>query len=422
MKKSLVLALALVFGVASASMAATPTVSGNVTVEVKGDSFSGPYTVSPEATLDIDFAESGDNWSLDARLKAEWSDSSDPAVDVSLDRYKGVFKTEFLTATLSRAYDLGNIDTPFRWIRLVGKAGDTVDQLRLEANASGVQIHSQVVGPTANALQLRVQTTVDNVTMGAAAELGLGSSAKSNYAIYGTTKFGIVEAKAIYGAFPATSYMDDKGHYGIDIGAQVTEALNIGASYSDVTYPQDKGNPVSGGSREGYGLRATFQEGLIQARANYWELQKNTSLWFKYRGSADNQAFGDLFEGDPWKSDPWKEKWYNNVAPAFGVNYATKEGDDATVKLFGVAPLTSNAIARAEVESKSGQSGFLAEARFSLDEKTVLNPFVDKDRTKNDTKFGARVFYTVSDNAEIYAWAWQEGNTQEIRAGFSVDF
>ena len=419
MKKSLVLALALVLGVASASMAATPSFSGNVTVKVTSSpEFFGPFSLDPSARVDVDFAESGDSWSLDARLRASWDPKAgDPshAVNVSLNRYKGVLTAGPVTATLAKNFGLGNIDTPFTWIRLAsnpndgGSPANYYDQLRLSANLSGVQIDTQMVNNTdkIDVLKLRAQTQVDTLTLGAAAELGLAGK-DSNYAVYGTTKLGIAEVKAIFGSFA------NKSEYAVDLGAQVTEQLNIGATYSSV----DKAD-----TSKGYAVRAKFTEGLLFANATYAEQDKETELWLKYRGSENNQAFDDLFEGDPWEDDDtWAQTWDQNVAPAFGVRYSDTETDDSQISLFAVAPLTSTAVGRAQFDTQGGKTGFLVEARFKLNEKTTLNPYVDRDLDASDTEFGARLQYKVSDNAKVTAAASQEGSVQTLTAAYSIDF
>src|SRR5690606_35820819 len=142
-RKSFVLALVLVMAVASASLAATPSFSGNLKLTAESDgSFTGPFTLTPEARVDVNFAEKGDNWSLDARLRATWNGKDD--VTFGIHRYKGVLQAGSVTAMAWRNYEEKNIDTPFRWVRLAGEPGEKVDALRLSADVSGVQIDAQL--------------------------------------------------------------------------------------------------------------------------------------------------------------------------------------------------------------------------------------------------------------------------------------
>ena len=406
MRKSLVLAMVLVLAIAGSSLAANaPTISGNLKLEAKSaTSFTGPFALTPSLRVDADFAESGDNWQFDARVRSTWSGSGN--VVVGINRYRGILTAGNWTYTVARNYSLGNIDTPFNWIRQASNPGSTVDQLRAVGKLNNVDVHAQLVSND-NFLRLRAQAPVNAWTLGTGVEYKLGDTANSNYTVYGIGAFGVVSVKAIYGSFAGN------GHYAVDVEGKASDALTLGATYSDYTYKD---------TTQGYALRATFEQNLVRATASYKEHEKNTSLWFKYRGSADNQAFGDLFEGDPWKSDPWTETWYKNVAPAFGLNYSTKEGTDATIKLFGVAPFAGKAIGRAEVATQAGNTGFLVEARFSLSDKVVLNPFADKATNAPDTTIGARLFYTVSSNSEIHVEAKQTGPAQSLLASYSINF
>src|SRR5690606_11931941 len=124
-RKSFVLALVLVMAVASASLAATPSFSGNLKLTAKSDgSFTGPFTLTPKARVDVNFAESGDNWSLDARLRAEWEDYI--VVTFDLERYKGVLEAGMVTATMARNYDLGDVNSPLKWFTQPGNPKVTV--------------------------------------------------------------------------------------------------------------------------------------------------------------------------------------------------------------------------------------------------------------------------------------------------------
>src|SRR5690606_21379922 len=122
------------------------------------------FSLDPSARVDVDFAESGDSWSLDARLRASWDPEPGDAshdVNLSLNRYKGVLTAGPVTATLAKNFGLGNIDTPFTWIQLASNPDDGgspkkyYDQLRLSANLSGVQIDTQMVNDTDKIVDLK---------------------------------------------------------------------------------------------------------------------------------------------------------------------------------------------------------------------------------------------------------------------------
>lgn len=405
MRKSFVLALVLVMAVASASLAATPSFSGNLKLTAKSDgSFTGPFTLTPSARVDVNFAESGDNWSLDARLRATWNGKDD--VTFGIHRYKGVLQAGSVTAMAWRNYEEKNIDTPFRWVRLAGEPGEKVDALRLSADVSGVQIDAQLQNDDAdkNDLRLRAETKVSDFTIGAGIRHGMGTDATSDYVLYGKTSVGIVDLTGMYGSLAGD------GHYLVDVAAKVTDAITVGATYTDVSH---------GSSKKGYGVRANFTQGLLYADAKHWELNSETQFWFKYRGSEDNQPFSILFNED---EDDWNDDWYKNVAPAFGVNYTSKTTEPSKIKLYGVAPFSKVAVGRAKVETSDGKTGFALEARFNVSDKLVLNPYASQDLGASDTTLGAKAIYTVSDNSKITVDAKQEGSNQSLTAEYSIDF
>jgi len=407
-----VLALVLVLAVAGASLAASPSFSGNLTVtaESTGGSFTGAFDVKPSVRVDANFAESGEGWSLDARLRTMWTGSS---ATVSIHRYRGIFELPHGKATVARNFDLGHIDTAFRWIRQEANPSSTVDQIRLNKSISGVDVDLQLRGDQGDKLYGRVQTKVNSATVGAGLRLGLGGSA-TDYAVYATVPVGSASVSAIYGALPGYGHGSD-GQYAVEVSGNLTPELSAGLSYSSVG---------QGAVSKGLGARATFERGLIQVKASYAQDtqasgdKNRIDVWAKYRGSEDNQAFGDLFQGDPWE-----DEWYTNVAAAFGAHAVVEAGADALIELYGVWPFTADAIGRAKVDTKGGQTGFAVEARFQMNDKLVLNPFVSKERAPTDTyTLGARAIYSVSENAEITLEASQTGSDQVLKAVYSLDF
>lgn len=458
MRKWFALALVLVLALAGTSLAASPTLEGRLKVVFKnvedssGDlEFSGPYELSPELRLDLNFDESGDNWSFEGRVRAELDFSATDELDftgwnftdryfsggtsVTLNKYKGVLQAGPVTVTAARDYDLGNIDAPLKWLRLGGnvklkfKEDETptaklretpTGMLRVSTAVSGVQIDAQVhlgdedkvatrAKPHDNHvynLRARVQTEIENFTLGAGLRYGLQSGRGNDYMVYATTKFGIVELKGIYGSF----YNEDEGHYAIDVGADVTEFLNVGATYSDF---------ARGDTTEGYAVRAKFEQGILFAEAKHAEENRKTTFWFKYRGSEENQPFDILFDED---EDDWNDEWYKNVAPAFGVYFEDQKSEKPLIKAFAVAPFAGTAIARAKVETQDGDTGFAAEARFNLSDKLVLNPYVEQDKGEKDTRIGSKLIYEVSENSEVTLDASQKKDEQKLQATFELKF
>src|SRR5690606_31531301 len=100
----------------------------------------------------------------------------------------------------------------------------------------------------------------------------------------------------------------------------------------------------------------------------------------------------------------------------------TAENTKDTITLYGVAPLTSTAIGRAKVTTSDGDTQFNVEARFSLSEKLVFNPFANQAIAEDETELGAKLIYSVSDNSEISVTAKQKGDKQSLTAAYSIDF
>lgn len=433
MRKWFALALVLVLALAGTSLAASPTLEGRLKVVFKnvedssggedssGDlEFSGPYELSPELRLDLNFDESGDNWSFEGRVRAESDFTGDASVTL---KYKGVLQAGPVTVTAARDYDLGNIDAPLKWLRLGGNVKfkdedeTPTDMLRVSTAVSGVQIDAQVHrgdedpdDEQVHNLRARVQTEIENFTLGAGLRYGLQSELGNDYMVYATTKFGIVELKGIYGSFYDEEDDEEEGHYAIDVGADVTEFLNVGATYSDFTH---------GDTTEGYAVRAKFEQGILFAEAKHAEENRKTTFWFKYRGSEENQPFDILFDED---EDDWNDEWYKNVAPAFGVYFEDQKSEKPLIKAFAVAPFAGTAIARAKVKTQDGDTEFAAEARFNLSDKLVLNPYVEQDMGEKDTRIGSKLIYEVSENSEVTLDASQKKDEQKLQATFELKF
>nr|MBO2472443.1 hypothetical protein [Bacillota bacterium] len=404
------MALVLVFVITGAAFAATPSFSGNISVTAESeDGFTGSFTITPSFRTDMDIAEKGETWQVDVRVRATWDPKDTDSVNIAINRYRGIFNGEGFTATIARNYSLGNIDTPFAAIRQNSNPSDEdknpLDQIRVSADLGGIAIATQLVSGS-DLLKVRAQTSVDNFTIGAGAELNLKDLEKSNYAGYVTTSFGdlISSAQVLFGSFNDT--------FKTAVGATIkpTEQLSV-----DVRYATEK----VGNATKGYYVGGTFTEGLLQAKASIAEEDTTISSSFVYRGSENNVAFGDLFSDDYWA---------DNVAPAFGVFYTSKESAaDPTIELKGVFATADNFVARASIKLEGSKNDISAEAKLGLTEKVTLRPYFSKEMIKKDqTTYGLDVEYAISDNSSITVTAErsEEPNKEEdlLKVVYSIDF
>lgn len=400
MRKSLALALVLVFVITGAAFAATPSFSGNISVTAESkNSFTGPFTITPSFRTDMDIAEKGETWQVDVRVRATWDPTKKDSVDIAINRYRGIFNGEGFTATIARNYSLGNIDTPFAAIRQAGNPSG--DQIRVSADLGGIAIATQLVSGS-DLLKVRAQTSVDNFTIGAGAELNLKDLEKSNYAGYVTTSFGdlISSAQVLFGSFNDT--------FKTAVGATIkpTEQLSV-----DVRYATEK----VGNATKGYYVGGTFTEGLLQAKASIAEEDTTISASFVYRGSENNVAFGDLFSDN---------RWADNVAPAFGVFYTSKESAaDPTIELKGVFATADNFVARASITLEGSKNDISAEAKLGLTEKVTLRPYFSNDKNDQST-YGLDVEYAISDNSSITVTAERSDKEDGdlLKVVYSIDF
>lgn len=396
MRKSLALALVLVFVITGAAFAATPSFSGNISVTAESKSFTGPFTITPSVRTDMDIAEKGETWQADVRVRVQLRGTDST---IAINRYRGIFNGEGFTATIARNYNLGNIDTPFAAIRQAGNPSG--DQIRVSADLGGIAIATQLVSGS-DELKVRAQTSVDNFTIGAGAELNLEDLEKSNYAGYVTTSFGdlISSAQVLFGSF------DDTFKTAVGATIKPTEQLSV-----DVRYATEDVGPAT---TKGYYVGGTFTEGLLQAKASIAEKDTTISASFVYRGSENNVAFDDLFSNN---------RWADNVAPAFGVFYTSKESAaDPKIELKGVFPTADNFVARASITLEGSKNDISAEAKLGLTEKVTLRPYFSNDKNDQST-YGLDVEYAISDNSSITVTAERSDKEGDLlKVVYSIDF
>lgn len=391
------LAVVLVLGLASAASAVTPSFSGFLELTAESDSFSGPFDVRPFVRVDMNVAEAGDNWSLDARLRTDWDGSS---ATIGIHRYRGVFNTGGVTSTIARNFSLGNVATPFNWVVIESNPGD---QLRVGAEAGAVDVLTQLRAGDDH-VYVRAHADAGAAAIGAGLALNLDDTSQSTYTGYITTSVDVVNVRAIVGSFAQES------DYALGASADVTEQLNVGVTYASAK----RGNVT-----EGFAVDGTFTEGLLQAKAGFAEEDRKRTASLIYRGSEDNQTFGDLF--DERANTPWSDEWYTNVAAAFGVFYTDTESADARLRVVGVAPAGDNFVARARFVTQGDETEYGAEGWLTVTDKLTLNPYFSKDRLDVQT-VGAAAIYAVAAEAEISLRAEKEGDAELLKATYTISF
>lgn len=345
--------------------------------------------------MDMDLTDAGENWSLDARLRTEWSGAG---ASVGIHRYRGVFETGNFTSTIARNFALGNVGTPFNWV--VISSNPASDQLRVGTSLSGIDVLTQLRAGNDH-MYLRAQTGVGDATLGTGMELNLHDMSESLYTGYLTTSLGMFDMRAIVGSFAGDS------EFAVGASVDLTDALNVGATYSSVKY---------GSVTKGYGVNATFTPGLLQAKASFAEQDSAVSASLVFRGSEDNVVFADLFDDD---------EWTNNVAPAFGVFFDDSvSAANPKVTLRAVFPAGDNFIGRAHFELEGNANGFGAEGQLGLSEKATFSPYFSKSMD-DVTTFGARYKYALSDAASITVTAerstWKTGGAAAAAMAAAAD-
>lgn len=400
MRKSLVLALVLVFAIAGASMAA-PSFSGNVTLKAESNkSFTGPFELKPSVRVDANFDEEGENWTLKARVR---STSSGGNFTVGLNHYLGELNAGSVTAKIARNNGLGNVVTPFNWVVLasnpVDAADNPVDQVRMSVDLGGVDVVTQLRGGNDNNLYLRAQTDAGLATVGTGMKIDLSPAKDSVYTGYLTTSVDIVNLRAIVGSFNGTT------EYAVGAEVDLTEQLNIDATYNT------RGDA-------GFGVDVTFTEGVLQAEVGYGQKDSAVSASVVYRGSDANQTFDELF--DERANTAWTTKWHTNVDPAFKVSYeADNSGSEIGVR--GVLPVADNFAARFRFISANSTSSYSVEGWLGLTDNLTLNPEFSKSAANVNT-IRAKAIYAVGEGAEISVEGKRVGDDDSLVAAYSINF
>lgn len=380
MRKSLVLALVLVFAIAGASFAATPQFSGELQIKAESNaSFTGPFAVSVgKAELGIKFAEEGENWELNVGLAAA---DLLAGGGFTLSTYSGKMAGEGFDVALARNVNMGALATPFKYVELPNKVAE--DRIRFTTELGGLSTAAELKAG-AKDIKIFTSTDVNDMTIGAGIVLDQDNSANSSYVGFAKTSFDIVDVDVAVGSVKGSTV------WGIGAEAGLTEQLTVAGEYE------------YDGS---WNVEATFTEGVMQAKAGY-DNDSVATASFTYRGSEDNQAWADLFKDD---------KYYLNVAPAFKVSYTTTK---SKITLDGTAPLADNVHAKAQVVVEDGDTSITADARVALTDKLTLSPYY----ASATDKFGAKLNYAVGSGATIGVDGKSEKGTNSLVGTFTIKF
>lgn len=389
MRKSLVLALALVLAIAGASFAATPQFSGSLEVTATSqNSFAGPFGVTYGAELGIKFEEEGENWTANVGLAA---------VDLStggnfaLGSYKGTFAGDGFDVAVARNQSVGGKKgDPFDFYVLTDKprGDDHINRIRLTTSVLDQEVLVQLASDT-DELRVRTEGSVEAFDWGVTAGVDLDDTSAFGFVFDGAASFGIAD---VYGA--AGSVHGDTV-YGVGADFQLTEEFSADAQYKHDAAGNDT-----------WKVGAKYEEGLLQATAGY-NNDEVATVGAKYRGDAGNQSFNNLFA---------KDHYWKNVAPAFGGSFTTK---DNKITLDATAPLADNFAVKGQVVVEEGKDTAInLDARYAVNDKFTIEPYY----ASADEKFGSDFKYAVGEGASIALNVDSEGGNQSSFVKFSIDF
>lgn len=424
MRKSVVLALVLVLALAGATFAATPQFSGKLEVEAKSDgSFVGPFNLTAGATVNLKFAEEGENWTASVGLAGinlfgsqtielvdadgnvlvpdkedDDYDENDPDTwvpakitvpggSLALANYKATFQGDGFDVAVARNQSVGGAKgDPFGFYGLSDKpaaSNDGVDRIRLNTSLVGVPVSAQLASNTKE-LRARTAGEADAFSWGVTAGVDLSDTSKFGFVADGGLGLGIVDVFAAAGSVGGATV------WGIGAEAQVTEQLSV-----DAEYLHDNSWEVG----------AAYTEGLLKATAGF-DSTNAAEVGLTYRGDSGNVAFGDLFK----KAHYWK-----NVAPAFGGSYETK---DSKVTLNATAPLADNFAVLGNVTMAGGTTNFNLDARYAVNAKFTIEPYYKS----KDTQFGSDFKYAVGEGASIALNLDSKNSNASSSVKFTVEF
>lgn len=327
MRKSLVLLVVALLGATAPALAAVKfegsidyKLEGSIgTADFDAEDKEWGFTPSPGYSLTVSFdaGEEG-KWSLSGEL--------DPSNLATLSNVKLVLTPPEFKLTAVKDTDIGEVGDPFSFVVL--KKLDTGTGVRVESSLFGPTVVAQVDNVDKETIGVKVETAIDPLTVGAVTRLAIPDN--SGVDVVGYAKAAVAPV-TVTGAFGRDK--NEKTGYAAKVEVKPVPGLSANATYKK-EFDQDV--VVSGG--------ATYDVDLLQPGVSYSQTRNQAGALtnrtvtgtLKYRGSADNPAFGDLFNDNV-------KKWYDYVAPA--VSLSISQVTDTTAE----PTLTVNAKAAAPI-------------------------------------------------------------------------
>lgn len=367
MRKSVVLALVLVFALAGSSLAATLTWEGSYEAKAEWDSgygeeanFTGPYSPVGDG-LELSFTISDDKGVWDASFELDGG-----LYEGALGEYTVKVNEDAFQVTVWGNYDedegIGDAGDALDFIIVSGENEDPRGKMRVTTDALGFDLLTQLEGTN---LFVNAETELEGITLGATldhlfafAPNGVTVWESANrFSVYGGADFDGIK---VDGAFAMLSGEDmpedDTSAFGVKASADVTDQINVNGSFRSVGE-----NFLADDAKSGFDVGAKFTEGVLQATAKYEvathedpvEDDTKITIGATYRGSEDNEPFADLFKGN---------KYYNNVDFAFGGTYTMNDAPGAAasiIELKATGPVVPDQFwINANVKLSSNEDGF----------------------------------------------------------------
>lgn len=369
MRKSVVLALALVLALAGSSFAADIQFSGEfkATADYESNSgnyasaenspFFGSFTRSTATSLTLGLKEDQGVWDAQFALNGALSPSptlGKYTVNVNEDAFKLTAWGNYNWAALRES--IGNKGDGLGLLTMSGVNTTAQPYFRLTSDVEGFGLAAQVED---GAVLFNAEGDFDGFTVGGTFEHTFrtntppaDSNGYNRFGAYVGTEIDIV---TVDGAFAMTTEEEDENMaYGVEVGVAITDAISVGANYIGDAGKYGVGNTV--------GADATYDEDLLKAVAEFdMDLDEETheiAATVTYRGSADNVADNQLFANAHY----WK-----NVAPAARGKFTMRSADDVPAMTIA-----------ADVSAPVVPDTFWAKANFTMD--------------KNDDGFDTSVF------------------------------
>lgn len=397
MRKSLVLALVLVFAIAGAAFAAEVDLSATFGSEVSYKSgaeeevpFLGDgYTTKTQLDVELKVTGEDDVWNATVNVEDLYG-----AAGPSLGFYRLTIDDGTITADVWGKHansnaTIGDKGDALELLAISGNNQGEAPYVRLGTNLAGVALTGQVENADSNAWYLNAETSVDAFTLGATIKEDLDNN-EHRFAVYGGADLGVANVNVAYASTDADE--EDNTAMGVKVEAQVIDPLKVVATYQTV------GENYAGANSK-IGVNGTYTEGLLQA---YVAHEQNTdaetstnTVRVRYRGSEGNVAFGDLFHNNHY----WK-----NVAPAFEAEYKMSDKADdpaTTITLKATAPVMPGQLwVNGSVVLRSNEDTFKVSTDYPAE-------------SVKSEKAESRTTVTVSGYAPVGKWVFKPSFTSE---------